>query len=184
MIWIMRHATAGPTTDAKNDDKRPLDAGGRREAQAAGIALRKLRTPIQHCFASPLRRAEETAELVCKELGLDVHVELKLAGQPLTVDETKTMVSGHGNCLLVGHAPSVNLMVFRFTGAQVQLTKGGLAQIHEGELWSVLNASTCLVMADEELGAPPFKDPQEVDHRSFDDQLWREIPKQTAWMLH
>ncbi len=180
MLWLMRHATAGPTTDAKDDDKRPLDPMGRKEASAAGVTLKELKTPIQYCMASPLRRAMETAELVCVELGLDVVPEAKLAGQPLSVADVKTLISGHGNCLLVSHAPGVDLLVYKFTGAQAQLTKGGLAQIHEGELWTLLNASTCFAMAGL---SNLFKDPQEVDHRSSNDWVKEKVREKRNWRL-
>lgn len=162
MIWLMRHASAGPTTDAKDDDQRPLDEDGVKEAKAAGVALARLKTPIQHCMSSPLTRATQTAELVCEPLGLKVDVTEELAGPPFDV---RALIRGYGNCLLVGHSPGLDLAIYKLTGAQVQLAKGGLAQVHEGELWSLLNPSTCMVMA----GMGGFSDPQDVDHRSLDD---------------
>jgi phosphohistidine phosphatase len=169
MLWLMRHASAGPTTDAKDDDERPLDSQGRKEAHAAGITLQKIKTPLDHCFSSPLERTMETAGIVCDILGIPLEPEPKLAGMPLSVADVKMMIDGHGNCLLVGHAPGLNLVVYKFTGAQVQITKSGLAQIHEGELWSMLNASTCFAMAGQE---DEFDDPQDVDSRALDD-AWR-----------
>jgi phosphohistidine phosphatase SixA len=166
MWWFMRHGSAGPTTDAKDDDKRPLDAEGVKQATAAGIALKRLKTPLQHCITSPLARARQTAELACKELGLEFHIDPILAGQPISVLELRRLTKPYGNCLLVGHAPGVSLMVYNLTGAQCQLAKGGLAQVHEGEVWTLLNPSTCMVMAGE---LDAFADPQDVDHRSLDD---------------
>jgi phosphohistidine phosphatase SixA len=165
-LWIMRHAASGPTTDAKNDDKRPLDPEGVQAAKAAGVALKALGTPIQGCLSSPLTRARQTAELVSDSLGLKVHLEPKLGGGPLTPADIKLLTKPYGNCLLVGHAPACNLWVRDMTGCQCQLAKGGLAQIHEGEVWTLLNPSTCLTMAGK---GDSFDDPQDVDVRSTDD---------------
>lgn len=165
-LWIMRHAAAGPTTDAKNDDKRPLDAEGVLQAKAAAIAFKKLRTPIQTIMSSPLTRAEQTAEPVAKALGLEVKVEPLLSGTPMPLPLLNQITRGRGNCLLVTHAPVCNLIVFNRTGAQIQLAKGGAVQMHEGEVWTLLNPSTFMVMAD----MVAFKDPQDVDHRSRDDE--------------
>lgn len=176
-LWIMRHAAAGPTTDAKNDDKRPLDAEGRMQAKAAAIAFKKLLTPIQTILSSPLTRAQQTAEPVGEALGLTVKIEPMLSGTPMPLHLLNQLTRGRGNCLLVTHAPVCNLIVYNRTGAQIQLAKGGAVQMHEGEVWTLLNPSVMMVMA----GMANFTDPQEVDHRSRDDA---HEPREPVWPAH
>ena len=54
----------------------PLSPLGRRQSQAAGRALRG--NPIEAIYASPLRRAWETAEVVAAELGLPLRADDRL----------------------------------------------------------------------------------------------------------
>ena len=70
-VLLIRHATTAATgrrlggrTDA------PLDAAGR--AQAEAMAARLADVPLKAVYASPLRRATETAEAVAERYGLAV----------------------------------------------------------------------------------------------------------------
>jgi broad specificity phosphatase PhoE len=54
----------------------PLDAGGKRQANALAALLGKSRA--ERCFSSPLRRAMETAEAAAAPLGLTVETDLDL----------------------------------------------------------------------------------------------------------
>ncbi|HHY38623.1 MAG TPA: histidine phosphatase family protein [Clostridia bacterium] len=82
-IYLMRH---GETQWNKEGIFRgradiPLNENGRIQAKAAGRRLK--RAAITACFTSPLVRAKETAEIVCKEIGL---AEPALFGDLIDVD--------------------------------------------------------------------------------------------------
>jgi hypothetical protein len=76
-------------------------------------------------------------------------------------------------------------MTYRLTGAQLRFTKGGLVQIHEGEMWSLLNPSDTLVMA----GMGFSGDPQTVDERGQDVPLevrrgdWNKVRRLRPWFV-
>ncbi|MEA2405545.1 MAG: phosphohistidine phosphatase [Thermoleophilaceae bacterium] len=129
MIWLLRHAEA---EDGSPDAERPLTGKGKRQARVAGKALAKLGVKPDACLSSPKVRAAETAEIACKELGVDVELEPKLAGGPFDAD---SLVAGLGeDVLLVGHDPDFSMAVHTLTGAQVRMKKGGIAGIDRGEL--------------------------------------------------
>lgn len=129
MIWLLRHAEA---EDGSPDAERKLTAKGRRQARTAGRALAKLGAKFDGCLTSPKVRALQTAELACKELGIEPQLEPKLAGGPFDPEQ---LAAGLGeNVLLVGHDPDFSAAVHTLTGAQVRLRKGGVAAIDDGEL--------------------------------------------------
>jgi phosphohistidine phosphatase len=128
MLWLLRHAEAA---DGVPDDQRPLTDRGTRQAQDAGHALEALGARLDACLSSPKVRALQTAQLACAPLGVEVIVDRRLAGQPFDVEE---LTAGLGDVLLVGHDPSVSLLLHDLTGAQARMKKGGLAGIHKGEL--------------------------------------------------
>ncbi len=132
MLWLLRHAEAA---DGLPDDERPLTERGIQQAQDAGRALLVIGARIDACLASPKVRAQQTAQLACAALGVEVVTERRLAGEPFDVDE---LVAGLGDVLLVGHDPSFTLTLHNLTGAQARMKKGGLAAVAKGELVTLL----------------------------------------------
>ena len=136
MIWLLRH---GEAEDGSPDAERPLTKKGQRQSRAAGAALKKMGVKPDACLSSPKVRAADTAKLACKELGIEVQLEPKLAGGPF---EAEALVAGLGNdVLLVGHDPDFSMAVHSLTGAQARMKKGGLAGIDRGELKVLLRPS-------------------------------------------
>jgi phosphohistidine phosphatase len=143
MIWLLRH---GEAEDGTPDAERKLTEKGERQSRAAGKALAKLGVKIDACLASPKVRAKDTAEIACKELGVDPHLEPKLAGGPFDADELAAGLGDH--VLFVGHDPDFSMAVHTLTGAQVRMKKGGLAAIDRGELKVLLRPAELEAMAD------------------------------------
>jgi phosphohistidine phosphatase len=141
MLWLLRHAEAA---DGEPDDQRPLTERGLRQADAAGQALARLGVNIDICLSSPKVRALQTAERACEPLGVEVKPERGLAGEPIDADE---LTVGLGDVLLVGHDPSLSLLVHDLTGAQVRLKKGGVAGIWKGELMVLLRPAELAAIA-------------------------------------
>jgi phosphohistidine phosphatase len=129
MIWLLRH---GDAEDGTPDAERPLTDKGREQATAAGNALRALGVELDACLTSPKVRAADTARITCEPLGVEPHLEPKLAGGPF---DAEALAAGLGDeVLLVGHDPDFSMAVHSLTGAQVRMKKGGLAGVHKGEL--------------------------------------------------
>ena len=148
MLWLLRHAEAA---DGLPDDQRPLTRRGQTQARTAGRALVRLGAKLDICLTSPKVRAEQTANLACRALDLDVRVEPALAGEPFDVGE---LTAGLDSVLLVGHDPSFSLTVHDLTGAQVRMAKGGLAAIKKGELVVLLRPTELAAIASPAKGKP------------------------------
>ena len=141
MLWLLRHAEAA---DGVPDDARPLTERGIQQARDAGLAIRALGITIDTCMASPKVRAQQTAQLACEPLGIEVETERRLSGEPF---DTYDLTAGRGDVLLVGHDPSFTLTLHDLTGAQARMKKGGLAGIAKGELICLLRPSELAAIA-------------------------------------
>jgi phosphohistidine phosphatase len=128
MIWLLRH---GEAADGSPDAERPLTDRGEGQARAAGVALAKLGVELDACLTSPKVRADQTARLACKALGVEPEHEPRLGGGPFDPEE---LAAGRDHVLLVGHDPDFSMAVHATTGTQVRMKKGGLAGLEPGEL--------------------------------------------------
>ena len=144
MLWLLRH---GDAEDASPDAERSLTKKGRAQSRAAGAALKALGVKLDACLTSPKVRAADTARLACGELDgkVEPHLEPKLAGGPINAEE---LVAGLGDeVLIVGHDPDFSMAVHDLTGAQVRMSKGGLAGVDRGELKVLLRAKDLAAFA-------------------------------------
>ena len=80
-IVILRHGEA----TLSNCD-RVLSSQGMKEAVATGQKLSKILT-ITKCFCSPKTRTEQTANIVCQQLGFDGNKETSLLKILQTADQ-------------------------------------------------------------------------------------------------
>lgn len=131
LIYLFRHGEA--EVGSGDDAARRLTAKGERQSRAAGKALTAMGAQIDACLTSPKVRARDTARLACEQLdGVEPTEEARLAGGDFDALE---LAAGLGDeVLLVGHEPDFSNAVRSLTGARVDLKKGGLAGIRDGEL--------------------------------------------------
>jgi phosphohistidine phosphatase len=141
VIWLLRH---GDAEEGSPDAERRLTANGEQQARAAGKALAGLGAKVDACLASPKVRAQDMARLACEELGVEVTVEPALGGGEFDAEE---LAAGHGDVLLVGHDPDFSRAVHDLTGARVQMSKGALAGVQEGELKVLLRPGDLAAIA-------------------------------------
>jgi phosphohistidine phosphatase len=132
MIWLLRHADAEDSAD--DDASRKLTEKGRRQAELAGRALATLGVELDACLTSPKVRARDTAEVACRELGVEPEETDQLRGGEFDPHE---LAAGRGDVMLVGHEPDFSRAIQAMTGARVQIKKGGLAAI-DGDTLLVL----------------------------------------------
>lgn len=109
-IWILRHGQAEPS--ASTDSERSLTQAGRDEVVRMASLLRG--QPVDAVLASPYRRAQQTADVVCAAIGFDRGI----ATVPwLTPDDEPSQClrflaeRSEGNLLLVSHQPLVSQLV-------------------------------------------------------------------------
>jgi len=114
-ILLVRHASAGDRSDWEGEDElRPIDAGGRRQAE--GLAGSLLEYGVTRVLSSPAARCIQTVAPLAERLGLPVEERSELAegSSPDTVgalvegsaDDTAVMCT-HGDVIqnLIGEEP-------------------------------------------------------------------------------
>ena len=74
-LYLVRHGQARADDGTYNEDT-PLSPLGRRQAEAVAVGLAN--ASLAAIYASPMRRARETAEPLARVTGLDVQVEERL----------------------------------------------------------------------------------------------------------
>jgi phosphohistidine phosphatase len=142
VIYLLRH---GDAEEGNGDDAaRRLTSKGERQAEAAGRALAALGAGIDVCLTSPKVRADETARLACRALGLEPEIAEELRGGRF---DSLGLGAGRGNVLLVGHEPDLSSEVGRLTGANVKLRKGGLAIVDGSTLVALLRPKDLAAIA-------------------------------------
>jgi phosphohistidine phosphatase len=129
VIWLLRHGEA--EDEAADDASRKLTEKGRRQAENAGKAMAALGLELDACLTSPKVRARDTAEVACRELGVEAEQTDALRGGEFDI---AGLTAGRGNVLLVGHEPDMHRAIQAATGGLVKLKKGGLAAVDGREL--------------------------------------------------
>jgi phosphohistidine phosphatase len=142
MIWVLRHGDA--ESEAADDAARRLTEKGERQSRDAGAALARLVAGLDTCLTSPKRRAAQTAELACLELGVEVEETEALRGGDVELEE---LAAGRGEVLIVGHEPDLSRAIQRATGARVELKKGGIAGLEPGILLTLLRPGQVRLLA-------------------------------------
>ena len=129
-LWFLRHGEAEPHGELP-DDERPLTERGAGQSESAGRALAALEVTFQLAFTSPKLRAADTARLACEHLGIEPQVHQPLR-EGFDRGEALALLHAAGDdrrILVVGHEPDLSQTVHDFTGARIDLKKGGIAAV-------------------------------------------------------
>ncbi len=149
VLWILRHGDAEPH-DAKPDPDRALTPRGEQQSRDAGAAMAKLGFELAACFTSPKVRARDTARLACESLGTDP-VDHRPLFAGFDAGDARELLSGFdedARILVVGHEPDLSQVIHDLTGARVDLKKGGVAAVRDGELIVLLRPRECNAIAN------------------------------------
>jgi phosphohistidine phosphatase len=132
IIYLLRH---GDAVDAARfeDSERPLSDFGRRQASAVGAYLAGSQAGIQQIYCSPLLRAQQTGEVVQRELGQvpiqSTEVLLSSRDPRDIVQELKRNTVK--SVLLIGHEPhlsrTISLLLWGDIRSRVEMKKCSLA---------------------------------------------------------
>jgi phosphohistidine phosphatase len=141
VIWFLRH---GDAEDTQPDFDRKLTDKGRRQSADAGSTLDALGVEFDVCLTSPRVRARETAEHACEYLDVEIVVDERLQGGRF---DARELAAGLDNVLLVGHEPDFSDAIAELTGARVDMKKGGLAAVEDGELRVLLRPKETKLIA-------------------------------------
>lgn len=136
MIYLIRHATAEPANGTP-DSQRRLTEEGRREARFAGLALKKLESPITRILSSPFLRAQETAQLMAEALGpglkVDIRERLASGATPSDILDVVKAEPRDEGIAVVGHNPEIGIL----TALLVALVPGGTVSFRPGSICCV-----------------------------------------------
>jgi phosphohistidine phosphatase len=132
-LVFLRHGQAMANFPGGDAD-RPLSPQGQRQAEAVAGALRRLSLTFSRLFASPLKRAQETAQVLVEE-GLASHVEpcpaLLPESGPQPLQELLAALPRPGTYGFVGHEPLLSevmeILLFGQPRGSLAMPKGAVA---------------------------------------------------------
>jgi phosphohistidine phosphatase len=135
-LYIMRHGEAGKRSASSKDFERPLTISGRKEIEDISKVLDSMKLNISKIATSPLSRAEETANIVAKELKIskpEKWDELKPEGRREEFYARLSKLKRDSSILVVGHEPYLSFLVSEVisgsTSTKINLKKGGVARV-------------------------------------------------------
>ncbi|NYT07100.1 MAG: phosphohistidine phosphatase SixA, partial [Methanomicrobiales archaeon] len=139
-LYVLRHGKAEALSSSGGSDAdRRLTRQGRDEVQQIASWMLRNRCRFDLIATSPLKRAEETAELVAEICNLSGRIVLWdelvpgmdfycLMARIASCDDLSSL-------LIIGHEPSlseyIGRIISRDGSAEIQLKKGGLARIRQ-----------------------------------------------------
>ncbi len=132
-LYFLRHGLADwPDWDPARDHERPLTKEGVKKMKSTAETIAALDLKLDAVLSSPYARAYQTADIVAKELGLDVLHEPLLA-PGFSTERLEDLLRARPNAaalLLVGHEPSFSTVISQIIGGgRVLLKKGALARV-------------------------------------------------------
>lgn len=133
-IVLLRHGIAEDAAPGQSDESRALTAEGHARMKQIGRGLERAFPRAQVVYASPLVRAQQTAQWVAKAYRLRVKVEttevLVPSGTPRQLAEFLE-AQAERRIILVGHEPNLSTNLLALMGASdraaVEFRKGGAA---------------------------------------------------------
>lgn len=137
-LIILRHGEAGKSIPvASKDFERTLTAAGKKEVEEIARSLKRLSLSVDRILTSPLKRAEETAQIVARELGrkdvFEEWSELKPEGDRDALYRKLSKFRRESSIMLVGHEPYLSTMISELisgdTRSRISLKKAGMAKV-------------------------------------------------------
>ena len=129
-LYFLRHGEADwPNWDGP-DDERPLTKKGKKEIKKLAKFLVKLDVDLDEVMTSPLPRAAQTAEIIAERYSLCAGSNDALK-PGFNRHDLEKILKGREDLALViaGHEPDFTNVISAITGADLKLSKGGLALV-------------------------------------------------------
>lgn len=131
-LTLLRHAKSGWDDAVQRDVDRPLNAKGRRAAQAVGRFLKREATAFDHVIASPAVRVQQTLDEVKAGFGGDLSPvcerRIYLASAATLLDLVRDLDDAHDKVLLVGHNPGLEDLVLLLVPDAEQGPRGAVEE--------------------------------------------------------
>ena len=121
-LYLLRHAEA--EDDPSNDEQRALTTKGEKQAKSVGKFCQNHSIIPEMILSSPLRRAQETAQVFARELDLPKVVQLEEFLRPgMTAERAFSGLEKYlekASILLVGHEPDFSKLAGSLVGTQAE----------------------------------------------------------------
>jgi len=129
-LYFLRHGEADwPGWDGP-DDERPLTKKGKKEIKKLAKLFVRLDVDLDEIMTSPLPRAAQTAEVVARRYSLTAHEDDRLKPGFGPADLEKILKDRYDLALMIaGHEPDFTNVISSITGADLKLSKGGVALV-------------------------------------------------------
>ena len=144
-LFILRHASAGVRRpNPLLDVRRPLDKEGKRHCLHLAHILNALKLSFDLVVSSPLKRSQQTAQLVATETGYEQRILISSGLLPAaTFSQFQQLLrecQAYENVLVVGHNPNITSFLGQLVAgpagavedpaqARIRLRKGSLARL-------------------------------------------------------
>lgn len=140
-IVLVRHGEAVPETQ---DPQRPLSERGRAEVDRVAAWAARIGIAVDEVLHSGKRRAEETAAIFARHLGVSaVRADVRLAPNHPVEPLAEQIERGQGSVLIAGHMPHLGRLVGHLVVGDpdrdvvVIPTGGVVVLVPGGPLWAV-----------------------------------------------
>lgn len=132
-MYFVQH---GKAVSKEVDPDRPLSEEGRREVERVGAGLRHMGLTLRGVYHSGKARAQQTAEILTTEVGLDY--ASKLAGMNPNDDVVQFSASLKDHSMYVGHLPHMGKLVSYLVSGDanagvVAFSNGGVVCVDKDE---------------------------------------------------
>jgi phosphohistidine phosphatase len=131
-LFFLRH---GQAEHNRNDDIRELTHQGQKDVKHVTKSRQEALACVQHVLVSPIVRAQQTADIACKEAQIKAPrstVDWLVHETPLR-EALAALAKLDGNILLVGHQPLAGKMVESLCGLEHGASDIGTANLVEME---------------------------------------------------
>lgn len=132
-LLFIRHGKAEDRSSTKDDTKRQLTKKGKEEFNDFVSSVKEELTTENtiHVWTSPLKRAKQTASIVCDQLDWPKadNKEYIAAGDFKTLMDEVANLDLDTRVVLVGHKPTLGQWVEKLTGTEYSFKKGGMALV-------------------------------------------------------
>ena len=163
-LTVMRHADARWKDAGTDDFARPLNRRGMAGAEAMAKRLLELELVPDRLLASTARRAEQTADIVARELSLSIrHVQREEALYLASAADMLKLIQDTGpriaHLMVIAHNPGASDLI------HLLVPRGGISTLS--------TAACCSIVFDVEdwraIGAQAVK---QVQHEAPPSRLW------------
>jgi phosphohistidine phosphatase len=161
LLYLVRHGIAEDDSVTGRDEDRALTQEGTNKVQRAAAGFAWLEVEPDAIWASPLRRARQTAEILRVAIAPELELRIQPQLRPETdVDDMRQelkAVAGARSVVLVGHEPSISalasaLLTGSESGARLPFKPGSALALELNSIGSGHSASLRWFLTAEQLG--------------------------------